>query len=344
MSGPVIELRGLRKAFGPYAAVDGVSLVVERGAIVALLGPSGCGKTTTLRLLAGLERPDAGEIRLEGAPVAGPHVWVPPEVRRVGLVFQDYALFPHLTVAENIAFALTGQSRADQTQRVKRMLALVGLEGLEARYPHQLSGGQQQRIALARALAPAPTVVLLDEPFSNLDAALRSQMRAEVQRIIRAADTTAVFVTHDQEEALSLADLVAVMVNGRIAQAGPPHAVYTRPATRAVADFVGATNWLNGTAQGNRAQCELGLLTLATPADGPVDLLIRPEQLQLMPDADGMARVIETVFYGHTLLARLVLSDGSELCARCTPWTNLRSGMYVAVRVIGEVLAFAMAG
>ncbi|GAB4192356.1 MAG: ABC transporter ATP-binding protein [Roseiflexaceae bacterium] len=340
----MIELRGLRKAFGQSWAVDGVSLAVEQGALVALLGPSGCGKTTTLRLIAGLEQPDAGEILLDGALVAGPRCWVPPEARRVGLVFQDYALFPHLTVAANIAFPLSGRPRAEQGERVGRMLALVGLEGYGERYPHQLSGGQQQRVALARALAPAPAVVLLDEPFSNLDAALRSQMRSEVQRIIRAAGATALFVTHDQEEALCLADQVAVMAGGRIAQAGTPRGVYTRPASRAVAEFVGATNWLSGTAQGDQALCELGMLPLASPATGPVDLLLRPEQLLLELDPDGSARVVEAGFYGHTLLVRLALPDNSHLRARCAPWADLRPGMRVAVRVVGAAVAFPVEG
>jgi len=230
-------------------AVDGLSLRVTEGEILALLGPSGCGKTTTLRLIAGLESPDAGTITLRGQIVAGPGRAVPPEERGVGIVFQDYALFPHLTVADNVAFGLP---RAARRSRVEAVLELVGLGGFGPRYPHELSGGQQQRVALARALAPAPALLLLDEPFSNLDADLRAQMRDEVERILRTSGTTAVFVTHDQEEAFTLADRVGVLLAGRIEQLAPPQELYHRPATRFVAAFVGAADFLPGvvTAQG----------------------------------------------------------------------------------------------
>ena len=217
---PPIALRcdGLSKAFGDAAAVDDASFHVTAGTVLALLGPSGCGKTTTLRLIAGLDRPDAGTIVLGGSEVQGPDVSVPPERRRVGLVFQDYALFPHLDVRANVGFGLS--RRNGRAARVAETLELVGLSALASRMPHELSGGQQQRVALARALAPNPRVVLLDEPFSNLDAALRNDLRNDVRRVLRESGTTAVFVTHDQEEALSLADQVAVMIDGRVLQVG----------------------------------------------------------------------------------------------------------------------------
>ncbi len=222
---------------------------MAEGEILALLGPSGCGKTTTLRLIAGLESPDAGTITLRGQVVAGPGRAVPPEERGIGIVFQDYALFPHLTVADNVGFgAGAGGATGAASSTV---LDLVGLGGFGPRYPHELSGGQQQRVALARALAPAPALMLLDEPFSNLDADLRAQMRDEVERILRTSGTTAVFVTHDQEEAFTLADRVGVLQAGRIEQLAPPQELYHRPATRFVAAFVGAADFLPGT--GDRA-------------------------------------------------------------------------------------------
>ena len=223
LCGRRVRCRGLTKIFGAVRAVDDMSLDVDPGEIVALLGPSGCGKTTFLRLIAGFERPDAGSVLLADEEVAGPGRFLPPERRRIGMVFQDYALFPHLSVADNVAFGLARRRRLsargahrDAAESVGRLLALVGLEGLGARLPHEISGGQQQRVALARALAPAPAVVLLDEPFSNLDATLRAEVRAEVRGILREAGATAVFVTHDQEEALSLADRVAVMRAGHL--------------------------------------------------------------------------------------------------------------------------------
>ncbi len=248
----LLLLDRVSKRFGPAdpPAVDGLSLRVAEGEILALLGPSGCGKTTTLRLIAGLESPDAGTITLRGQVVAGPGRAVPPEERGIGIVFQDYALFPHLTVADNVAFGLPRDGATGA--RVEPVLDLVGLGGFGARYPHELSGGQQQRVALARALAPAPALMLLDEPFSNLDADLRAQMRDEVERILRTSGTTAVFVTHDQEEAFTLADRVGVLQAGRIEQLAPPQELYHRPATRFVAAFVGAADFLPGlvTAEG----------------------------------------------------------------------------------------------
>src|SRR5918995_808938 len=257
----VVELRELTKDFGAVRAVDRVDLFVDEGEVLALLGPSGCGKTTTLRLVAGFERPDAGRVVLDGADVAGPGWFVPPERRRVGVVFQDYALFPHLTVAQNVGYGVRDRGR--RGGRVAEMLDLVGLAGEASRLPHELSGGQQQRVALARALAPDPALVLLDEPFSNLDAALRVRVRGEVRSILGEAGATAVFVTHDQEEALSLADRVAVMRAGRVLQVGEPAALYARPSDRFVATFVGDADLIPGRAQDGAVATAVGRLGVA---------------------------------------------------------------------------------
>ena len=223
----MIRLDGVTKRFGDVAAVDSASLCVDRGEVVALLGPSGCGKTTLLRLIAGFERPDGGSVTVDGRLVASPATWIAPEERRVGMVFQDYALFPHLTVAENVGFGLPRRARAT---RVPELLAIVGLDGLERRYPHELSGGQQQRVALARALAPSPELVLLDEPWSNVDPFLRETLRAEVAEIIRPLGVTVLLVTHDREEAFSLADRIALMRDGSVVQEGTAEELYFAPA------------------------------------------------------------------------------------------------------------------
>lgn len=339
MTDAVIRLTGLQKRYHQTAAVREVTLEVARGTLLALLGASGCGKTTTLRLIAGLEKPDAGEVWLEGRPVAGAGAWVPPEGRHVGMVFQDYALFPHLTVAENVAFPLT-RLNGHRQERVTEMLRVAGLAGLGDRYPHQLSGGQQQRVALARALAPRPAVVLLDEPFSNLDAALRSAMRAEVRHILQATGTTAIIVTHDQEEALSLADRVAVMQAGRIVQAGTPQEIYLRPATHALAAFMGEANFLPGEANGRTVTCALGRLLLAAPATGPVEVMIRPEAIKLTPELEGAGQLEQLTFFGHDQMAVVTMKDGPRLHVRTWAQPDLSPGLAVNVRVLGPVVAF----
>ena len=247
---------GITKRFGAVAAVLESDLCVNRGEIVALLGPSGCGKTTLLRLIAGFERPDAGEIAIENRLVCGPGVWVPAHARGIGMVFQEYALFPHLSVAQNVGF---GVGRSARRARVPELLRLVGLEGYEQRFPHELSGGQQQRVALARALAPKPSVVLLDEPWSNIDPLLRASMRAELAEILRGIDVTVLFVTHDREEAFSLADRIALMRDGTVVQTGSPEELYLSPADRWTAEFVGAANFVPGTiAGGSRSRTRTG--------------------------------------------------------------------------------------
>ena len=286
----MIRLDGVTKRFGAVAAVDGASLCVERGEVVALLGPSGCGKTTLLRLIAGFERPDAGRIEVAGRQVGGSGAWVPPEQRRVGMVFQDYALFPHLTVAENVGFGLP---RRQRPTRVAELLAIVGLETLGRRYPHELSGGQQQRVALARALAPAPELVLLDEPWSNVDSFLRETLRAEVTEILRPLGVTAVLVTHDREEAFSVADRVALMRDGTIVQEGSAEELYFAPASRWAAEFVGAGNLLAGHVEQGVVRTVVG----SFPANGAsgasqVEVLVRPgaARARARPGGSGRGR------------------------------------------------------
>jgi iron(III) transport system ATP-binding protein len=300
-----VRLEGVAKAFGSTRAVRGVSFEIARGELVSLLGPSGCGKTTLLRLIAGFERPDAGTIVVGETTVADPGSFVAPEKRRIGMVFQDYALFPHLSVESNVAFGLTREARERRDELTRRTLELVGLQHKAASYPHELSGGERQRVALARALAPEPELVLLDEPFSSLDATLRSDLRRDVELILRDAEATALLVTHDQEEALSLGDRLAVMRDGAIVQVGTPEEVYGRPATRWAAQFVGEVNVLAGVAHGREVETELGSFDLPIPADGPVHVAVRPEQLELLGDHDGNAEVVEREFRGHDVLYRL---------------------------------------
>jgi iron(III) transport system ATP-binding protein len=338
-----VECTGVTKTFaGGVLALDGVDLVVETGDLVAVLGPSGCGKSTLLRVIAGFERPDSGTVSVGGRTVAGPGTHVAPERRRVGIVPQEQALFPHLSVAANVGYGL-GRS-AERVARVEEMLNLAGLSGLGNRMPHELSGGQQQRVALARALAPGPSVVLLDEPFANLDAALRVALRTEVRDILRASGATALVVTHDQEEALSLAGTVAVMRAGRVVQVGPPDEVYRRPADVWVAEFVGDANVVDGWGAGSgNIRCALGVLASPTaPDDGPVRVVVRPEQLRLGPGAGAL--VVDRQYFGHDALVRVVLADGTPVVARTPTGAAARPGDEVSVTCEGQVLAFATAG
>ena len=315
----LLTLEHVTKRFeaGGAPAVDDLSLAVERGRILALLGPSGCGKTTTLRLIAGFETPDAGRITIAGRTVAdardGAHV--EPEARGVGIVFQDYALFPHLTVGENVAFGLPRSGRSARGERVGQILDLVGLAELADRYPHELSGGQQQRVAVARALAPAPAVILLDEPFSNLDADLRAQMRDEVEKILRSTGTTAIFVTHDQEEAFTIADQVGVLDCGRLEQLGPPEAIYHHPATPFVAEFVGAADFLPGIVTSQGIVTEIGVFgnVEAREPGEKVRVMIRPDDVTFVPDPQGEAMILRRSFRGSENLYSLGLPSGHRV-------------------------------
>jgi iron(III) transport system ATP-binding protein len=308
-----VRVRGLSKSFGPVDAVRELNLEIERGELMAVLGPSGCGKTTLLRVIAGFEQPDAGCVVVSDEVVAGPGRIIPPEKRRVGMVFQDYALFPHLSVEGNVAFGLTNRPREERDALTRRTLELVGLQHKARGNVHELSGGERQRVALARALAPEPELVLLDEPFSSLDATLRGGLRREVELILRDAEATALLVTHDQEEALSLADRVAVMRDGEIVQVGPPVEVYGTPATRWAAQFVGEVNVLAGVARGGGVETELGVFDLRTPASGSVHVAVRPEQFELRADGNGNAKVVAREFRGHDVLYRLRHEGGKTL-------------------------------
>ncbi len=333
---PRIALRTLAvtKRFGDVVAVDGVNLSVAESEFVAILGPSGCGKTTLLRLIAGFERPDAGGIEIAGQPVAGPRRNVPPEGRRIGMVFQESALFPHLDVSGNIGFGLPRRRRSE---RVAELVALVGLAGLQRRMPHELSGGQQQRVALARALAPDPALILLDEPFSSLDATLRSQLRGEVRAILRAAGATTLFVTHDQGEALELSDRIAVMRAGRIEQLSTPDELYLRPVNRFVAGFVGEANLLPGEVRHGEVQTIVGRFRAANGAlaDGTrAEVLLRPEQLHMLPVSrlasaprpGSVMRIVRRVFHGSEVHHVLQGASGLELEAATPSSATLEIG------------------
>lgn len=299
-------------------AVRDVSLQVRHGEVLSLLGPSGCGKTTVLRLISGLERPDSGEIRVNGRLVAGRGIWVAPEKRRVGLVFQDYALFPHLTVARNIAFPLTGSTAQQRERRVAGLLEMMGLQGMADRYPHQLSGGQQQRVALARALAPEPDLVLMDEPFSSLDAESRETTRDQVRSILKKLGTTVIFVTHDQEEALLLGDRVAVMNAGEVEQVGTPEEIFQSPATRFVAEFLGLSCFLPGIVTPVGLQTEIGLNPqgLVAPCGTAVEVLVRPDDLLVKQDPTGNGQVVRCMYRGMDYLYDVALPSGTTV--RCT--------------------------
>jgi iron(III) transport system ATP-binding protein len=338
-----LTITGVTKSYGTTPVLAGVDLHVPEGNLTALLGPSGCGKTTLLRLVAGFDDPDRGTVEIGGRTVAGPGRSVAAQRRHIGFVPQEGGLFPHLSVAGNVAFGLPRRQRRD-AGRVASLLELVGLDpALAERSPHQLSGGQQQRVALARALAPAPSLVLLDEPFSSLDASLREETRQAVADALAAAGATAVLVTHDQAEALSMADLVAVLRGGRLVQLADPRTLYRSPRDLDVATFVGESVVLDADVRAGRAHSVLGVLDLERICpDGPARVLLRPEQLRLGPAAGPgpRARVRAVDFFGHDARVRLELPSGVALSARLEGWDLPAAGDDVTVDVLGAALPF----
>ncbi|MFJ2033620.1 ABC transporter ATP-binding protein [Streptosporangium sp. NPDC087985] len=338
-----LTIRGLTKGFGAVKALAGVDLDVPAHGITAVLGPSGCGKTTLLRLIAGFATPDGGTIAFGDSVVSGPGTAVPPQQRNVGYVPQEGALFPHLSVADNITFGLPRAERRSR-RRLDELLDLVELDTAVARrQPHELSGGQQQRVALARALAPRPSIVLLDEPFSSLDAILRLSTGQAVAQALDAAKATAILVTHDQNEALSLAGQVAVMRQGRLVQVGTPDAVYTTPADPAVAHFVGAAVLVPAVVSGETAECALGTLTTRPGAvQGRAQVLIRPEQIEILSDGTGVPAVIDAVtYFGHDATVTLALQpDGPHVTARVSGTRTPQPGAHVRLAVTGPVIAY----
>jgi iron(III) transport system ATP-binding protein len=345
-----IRVDGVGKAFGGQEVLRDLSFTGEQGTLTAVLGPSGSGKTTLLRIVAGLEHADTGTVILGDRVVDAPGTFVPPERRRIGYVPQEGALFPHLNVVANIAFGLERGGRlrrpgADDL-RVRELVDLAGLTGLERRLPHQLSGGERQRVALARALAPSSGLVLLDEPFSSLDAELRASLRAEVVDILRRTGATAVLVTHDQEEALSVADSVVLLQRGTIVQHADPVELYERPATREAARFVGHGNLLHGRIEGGVVGCSLGSLAVETAApDGSeVDILVRPEQVGLVAADAAAVRgvVVRREFHGYDVLVRIRLEPGGEVVvARLRGRTSPAVGDRVGVHAVGPAVAWA---
>jgi iron(III) transport system ATP-binding protein len=344
-----IFCKGVAKSFGNSRILEELDLEVPEGSVVTLLGASGSGKTTLLRMIAGFERPDTGTILIGDQIVDAAHLFVPPEKRRIGYVAQEGNLFPHLTVAKNIAFGLSRQE--SNSGRVEELLNLVGLDGMGKRYPHQLSGGQQQRVALARALATRPQVMLLDEPFSALDARLRASLRFDVMRILREQQATTVFVTHDQEEALSVADLVGIMNGGQIRQFATPEALYTRPVDPSIAQFLGEANILAGTVSQGVVDTALGKLSLANThgsLEGRAVALVRPEQISLQPLTDTrhepgqtIGQVAHRAYYGYDCIMLVDVADGEySLRVRCPGCTPIQVGDTVTLSATGEIIAW----
>jgi iron(III) transport system ATP-binding protein len=346
----LLELRGVSHAYDGRGVLDDLSFRVERGVIACLLGASGCGKTTVLRAIAGFEPILAGEVLLHGQVMSRKNLTVAPERRRIGMVFQDYALFPHLTVARNIAFGLRDMPEAERTARVDELLDTVGLELVRNHYPHELSGGQQQRVALARALAPRPDLMLLDEPFSNLDVEMRERLSLEVRDILKYHHTTAVLVTHDQHEAFNIADEIGLMTAGRIEQWDTPYRLYHEPRSRFVADFIGQGVFLPGTVvNGTRVRLELGTFEARIPPGMQqgtmVDVLLRPDDI-LHDDASPLqAQVLHKAFRGAAFLYTLQLAGGGRVLSLVPSHHNHAIGEKIGIRLeIDHVVVFPRQG
>ncbi|MGH7771651.1 MAG: ABC transporter ATP-binding protein [Candidatus Binatia bacterium] len=332
----LVVLEEVSKQYAPGfpPAISRLSLTLQRGEILALLGPSGCGKTTTLRLIAGFEVPDEGTILLNGVPMAGNGYWVPPETRQIGMVFQDYALFPHLTLLENVTFGLRGRGHKEKEMKAMEVLEMVEMDRMAQRYPHELSGGQQQRVALARALAPGPLVILLDEPFSSLDTDMKAEMRREVEKILRQSGMSAILVTHDQEEAFHVADRVGVLNNGSLEQLDTPEVLYHTPATRFVADFVGEADFLPGEVQ-EGIVTEVGTFHDGSglPKGTKIELMIRPDDVDFEPSEDGKGIVAGRKFRGSENRYALTLPSGVRLRSSQSSDRVLPAGTRVRVLV-----------
>ncbi|HTE15607.1 MAG TPA: ABC transporter ATP-binding protein [Burkholderiales bacterium] len=346
MSG-TLEINHVSQSYGAHTVLNDISFRLRDGAIACLLGASGCGKTTALRCIAGFEPVAAGEIVINGRVASRPGYVTPPESRRIGMVFQDYALFPHLTVARNIAFGLHGADDATRVARVNELLEIVGLNGTAQRYPQELSGGQQQRVALARALAPRPALMLLDEPFSNLDVEMRERLSIEVRDILKNQNTTTILVTHDQNEAFTFADEIGIMTDGGIAQWATPYALYHQPVNREIAEFVGRGVFLPGVVlTGNRIKLELGELPGGTPipaAPGAlVDVLLRPDDI-LHDDASPLqAKVVTKAFRGAEFIYTLELPGGGRVLSFVPSHHNHAIGEKIGIRLeIDHLVAFA---
>lgn len=343
---PLLAVRGLRHAYGALEVVRDLTFSLDRGAIGCLLGASGCGKTTVLRCIAGFEPLQAGEIWLNGRPVSRRDLMLPTEKRQVGVVFQDFALFPHLTVAQNVAFGLREGDRALQARRVDEVLETVRLPALRDKYPDELSGGQQQRVALARALAPRPHLLLLDEPFSNLDVDLRTELSLEVRDILKAQNITAVLVTHDQDEAFRFADEIGIMNAGRIEQWDTPYRLYHEPATRYVADFVGQGVFLPGTVvDTGQIKIELGVFHATIPEDWPagtlVDVMLRPDDVQHDDASPLEAKVLQKTFRGAEFVYTVQLPGGSHVLSFVPSHHNHAIGEKIGIRLeIHHLVAF----
>ena len=342
----LLELSNLRHSYGEREVLMDLNLSVDKGIIACLLGASGCGKTTVLRCIAGFEPVTSGTVAINGIVMSRPGTTVPPEKRRVGIVFQDYALFPHLTVARNVAFGLRATGKSHDADRVLELLAIVGLEQVANRYPHELSGGQQQRVALARALAPRPDLMLLDEPFSNLDIDMRERLGQDVREILKQQNTTAILVTHEQHEAFSIADEIGIMAGGSIEQWGTPYQIYHEPATRFVADFVGQGVFLPGTVTGcDGVRIELGMVQGPVPpgcANGAVvDVLTRPDDI-VHDDASPMrARVVHKAFRGAEFLYTLQLPSGGRVLSLVPSHHDHAIGEPIGIRLdMDHLVAF----